>query len=125
MTEKELIEELEKNAFYGRDKNVLYIYNNRNMIEIKGYIYEPNYESFSATHSITMDGETLFAQDARSVAPYHNEKYVYGKFKTTEDAIKYIEEYLGEQEIVLQYDKPNIATESNSSEYEFDDELEA
>lgn len=121
---KEIIRELEENAFYGKEHKNAYLYNNSNIVELRGYIYEPSYECFSTAHSITMNGEILFARKAKNVAPYHNEVYVYGKFKTTEEAIKHIEEYFGEQEIVLQYDKPNIETNNNSSQYELEDELE-
>ena len=121
---KELIGELEENAFFGKGSDRIYIFNNSNIVEVKGYIYEPSYESFSATHSIKINEEILFAQNAKSVAPYQNEIYVYGKFKTTEQAIKYIEDCFGEQEVTLQYDKPNIEIKNNLNEDEFDDELE-
>lgn len=121
---KKIIRELEENAFFGKGNKTMYIFDNNNIVEIRGYIYEPSYESFSATHSIKMNEDILFAQDAKSVAPYQNEKYVYGKFKNTEQAIKYIEECFGEQDITMQYDKPNIAINNNSNEDEFDDELE-
>jgi len=121
---KNLIDDLEENAYYGRDKTSAYIFNNNNIIEIKGYIYEPSYESFSATHSIKFNDEILFARDSKNVEPYHNEEYVYGKFKTTEQAIKYIKESLGETEISMQYDKPNVEIQNNLNEDEFDDEME-
>lgn len=121
---KKLIKDLEDNAFYGKDENTIYLYNNSNILELRGYIYEPCYESFSATHSIKLNEEILFARDSKNVEPYHNEEYVYGRFNTTEQAIKFIEEYFGEQEIILQYDKPNVEIKNILNEDEFDDELE-
>ena len=71
-----------------------------------------------------MNGEILFAKNSRNVEPYCNEEYIYGKFKTTEHAIDYIEECLKEEDIVLQYNKPNIEIKNNSNENELDDEIE-
>lgn len=63
---------------------------NENIIKISGYIYEPTWEDFSATSSISLNGHCIYGKDSRNVDSYHNEVYNIGKFETLEEAIQYI-----------------------------------
>ena len=60
------------------------------MIELSGYVYEPYYEQFSATGSISLNGRILFGMDSRTVDGYRHETYQRGVCADLEDAIAVI-----------------------------------
>ena len=101
----ELLKELESNAWYGGNTTA-YLVTNSDIITLHGYTYEPSYESFSTTHSIQFNDEILFSEDSQNVGAYHNETYTTGRFKTSEEAVNFLEEYLKDKNVTLQYDKP-------------------
>lgn len=81
---------LESNAWQGREPTSVQMTNGGNIIMLEGYIYEPGYEQFSASSSISLNGQILFGKDSRNVAPYSNETYATGTYENLEDAIQHI-----------------------------------
>lgn len=118
---KELFKDVEASAWYGRGNSKRYITDGNNLLFIKGYTYEPGYESFSATHKIVLNGETLFGIDSQNVGAYHNEEYTFGKLKSDDEAIKYVKNIFGEKEISISYDDPTEHQEQDEEDEE--DEL--
>lgn len=114
-----ILKELESNAWYGNGKTVTYIISGEDIIELYGYVYEPSYEFFSTAHSIVMNGKTLFAENSMNVEPYHNDSYISGSFKNTEEVLKYLKEYLKNKELIIQYDKP-LELKNNDKQDEFE-----
>lgn len=102
----ELLKQLEENAWYGGGKTTAYLVTKDDVITLNAYTYEPSYESFSTAHSITLNDEILFREDSHNVGAYHNEEYVIGEFKTSDEAVSFLEEYLQDKNVTLQYDKP-------------------
>lgn len=122
---KELISKLENNAWNGTVKNIAYIVSGNDIVTLCGYVYEPSYEYFSATHSISINGTVLFAEDSRNIEAYHNESYTYGVFENSEEAIQYLKKYLKDKEVTLQYEKPSIQMQTNKEQEDFkQDEIE-
>lgn len=117
---KELFKNVEASAWYGGGNSERYITDGINLVIINGYTYEPGYESFSATHKIILNGETLFGKDSRNVEAYHNEEYTFGKLKSDEEAINYIKNVFGEKEISISNDDPT----ENEEQDDDDDEEE-
>ena len=102
----EMLSQLETNAWNSDGETTAYLVTKNDVVTLHGYTYEPSYEYFSTTHSIKMNNELLFSEDSRNVGAYHNEAYTKGEFKTSEEAINYLEEYLRDKEVTLQYDYP-------------------
>ena len=98
---KARIEGLQRDAFEGRGSNKIFIVEKNHVACIEGFIYEPSYESFSASHSITLDGILLFKKDAKNVAAYRNEVYTIGECKSSEEAIEKLKEVFGDNEVKL------------------------
>lgn len=96
-----IINELSNNAWYGREPQTARIVAGENVIEIKGYVYEPTYECFSSTASLSLNGEELYGVDSRNVDAYRNEVYQTGKFAELPEAISYIKEKTLGQRYVL------------------------
>lgn len=115
---KKLVRDLEDSAFYGGGKSKRYIMSGKDIVKLEGYIYEPGYESFSATHSITLNGEMLFGKDSKNVGPYHNEEYTFGKFNSDKETIEYLKQYFGDKEINIQYDEHKLQENSLQDEEE-------
>ena len=96
-----ILSQLESNAWYGGDTTA-WLLTDKDFIELSGYTYEPTYECFSTAHSIRFNDELLFYKGSHNVEAYHNEEYTTGKFKTSEEAVNYLEEYLRDKEVTLQ-----------------------
>lgn len=78
------------NAWYGGKPTKIDLFAGDNVVTIEGYIYEPIYEDFSTTSSISLNGKVLFGDDSRSVAAYRHETFQKGVFETAEEAISHI-----------------------------------
>lgn len=115
---KELFKNVEASAWYGGGNSERYITDGDNLLFIKGYTYEPGYESFSTAHKIVLNGETLFGIDSQNVEAYHNEEYTFGKLKSDDEAINYIKNIFGEKEISISYDDPTENQEQDDEEDE-------
>lgn len=96
-----IMNELSYNVWYGREPQTARIVAGENVIEIKGYIYEPTYEYFSSTASLSLNGEELYGVDSRNVEAYRNEVYQTGKFADLTEAISYIKDKTPGQRYVL------------------------
>ena len=117
----ELFIKVGNNAWCGNDNTDIYITDGKNLLVISGYTYEPSYEFFSATHKISLNGETLFGTDSRNVGAYHNEEYTFGKLNSDDEAIEYIKNIFGENEINISYDNPTENQEQDDEEDEEED----
>lgn len=115
---KELFRNVEESAWYGGENSERYITDGNNLLFIEGYTYEPSYESFSATHRIVLNGETLFGINSQNVEAYHNEEYTFGKLKSDDEAIEYIKNIFGEKEISISNDDPTENQEQEQDEEE-------
>lgn len=96
----EIMNSLEVNAWYGREPTTVRLISGNNVVTLEGYTYEPSYECFSATSSISLNGEVLYGQDSRNVEAYHNEVYQTGKYENLVGAISYIREKINVPELV-------------------------
>ena len=95
-----LMNTLANNTWYGKEPTKMSFCAGDDVIELEGYTYEPGYEDFSSTASISFNGETLYGLDSRNVAAYKNEVYHTGKYKTLEEALYHIREQIKGKEIV-------------------------
>lgn len=118
---KKLFSNLEESAFNYGGTSKRYIMSGKDVVKLEGYIYEPGYNSFSATHSISLNGEMLFGKDAKSVGAYHNEVYTFGKFNSDKETIEYLEQYFGDKEIIIKYNE-QIKVENAESLFGKNDE---
>lgn len=84
--------QVEHNAWYGKEPTTVYIMAGENEIKIQGYTYEPGYEYFSATSSISFNGQELYGKDSRCVEAYRYETYDTGIYKDLVEAVSYIKE---------------------------------
>lgn len=103
---RKLLKKLEENAWYGNGETTAYLVTKNDVVTLHGYTYEPSYEDFSTAHSIKLNNELLYSEDSHNVGAYHNEAYTTGKFKTSDGAISYLENYLQDKDVTLQYDYP-------------------
>ena len=87
-----LLRILEDNAWEGKKPDTINITDGANVIRLTGYIYEPSYECFSSTASVSLNGKTLFGKDSRCVGPYHLESYDTGLYDNLPDALSYIKD---------------------------------
>lgn len=101
----EIMSELSNNAWYGKEPTTVRFKSGDNVIEIEGYTYEPSYEYFSATSSISLNGQILFGQDSRNVEAYRNEVYMTGIYNSLHDAVSHIREKIESQNLILDSDK--------------------
>lgn len=115
---KELFRNVEESAWHGGGSSIRYITDGINVVRINGYTYEPNYESFSATHKIALNDEILFGKNSQNVGAYHNEEYTFGKLDSDDEAIEYIKNVFGENEITISYDEPIENQEQDDEEDE-------
>lgn len=104
-----IMQQMADNAWYGRDPTTVQIQAGNNVIEISGYTYEPSYESFSATSSISLNGKTLYGLDSRNVDAYRNETYHTGAFHKLEEAVSYARfKTHGHDLILISDQRPNF-----------------
>lgn len=87
---------LANNAWYGISPQSLVFTDGEHIVKLDGYVYEPGYEYFSATSSLTLDGEILYGYDSRNVAAYQNEEYQIGIHAKLDDAISALKEQIGD-----------------------------
>lgn len=95
-----LMNTLSNNAWYGREPTKMSFWAGDDVITLEGYTYEPIYEDFSSTASVSFNDEVLYGLDSRNVDAYKNEVYHIGKFKTLDEAISHIKEQIKGKEIV-------------------------
>lgn len=86
---------LANNAWNGESPQSLVFTDGKHMVKLEGYVYEPGYEYFSATSSLTLDGEILYGYDSRNVAAYQNETYQIGVYADLDDAISALKKQIG------------------------------
>lgn len=103
-----LMSALENNAWYGAEPTKVSFMAGEDVITLEGYTYEPIYEDFSSTSSISFNGEVLYGVDSRNVAAYKNEVYNIGKFDTLDEAISYIKEQIKGKEVVVLSESSSI-----------------
>lgn len=103
-----LMNTLADNAWYGREPTSIRLIAGDNVITLEGYTYEPSYECFSATSSISLNGEILYGQDSRNVEAYRYEVYMMGKYETLNEAVAHIKEKVNVQELVLASEKSEV-----------------
>lgn len=113
-----IMRELSNNAWSGLKPTQICIAAGENLIEIKGYIYEPGYEMFSATASLSINGQILYGKDSRNVEAYRNEVYQTGVYDKLEDAVSYIKEQTKGKEFVLVEEKKPLDSVIKSAEQE-------
>lgn len=99
---------LSDNAWYGREPTTVRLVAGENVITMDGYTYEPSYECFSATSSISLNGEILYGQDSRNVEAYRYEVYMTGKYKTLNEAVAHIKERLNVKDLALASEKSQV-----------------
>ncbi len=87
-----LMRGLEDNAWNGNKPTSICLSDGKNIISLQGYTYEPSYEFFSATSSISLNGKILYGEDSRCVAAYRYERYQTGVYDNLEAAISHIKE---------------------------------
>lgn len=85
-----MLQVLAHNAWYGKEPTETRILAGEHVIELNGYVYEPYYEQFSATGSISLNGRVLYGMDSRTVEGYRHETYQRGVCADLEDAIAVI-----------------------------------
>lgn len=110
-----IMREVSDNAWYGRKPTKVSLMAGDNIIDIDGYTYEPGYEYFSATSSISLNGKVLYGVDSRNVGAYCNETYHIGLYKTPEEAISWIKDAIQNQEFILYNGKNASLTEQIQS----------
>ena len=96
-----LMNTLASNAWFGISPTQFCISAGDDVIKLEGYNYEPFYEDFSSTASISFNDEVLYGLDSRNVAAYRNEVYNKGKFNTLDEAIAHIKAQIKGKEPVL------------------------
>ena len=103
-----LMSALENNAWYGAEPIKVKFMAGEDVITLEGYTYEPIYEDFSSTSSISFNGKVLYGIDSRNVDAYKNEVYNIGKFNTLDEAISYIKEQIKGREVVILSESSSI-----------------
>ena len=103
-----LMSALENNAWYGAEPIKVKFMAGEDVITLEGYTYEPIYEEFSSTSSISFNGKVLYGIDSRNVDAYKNEVYNIGKFNTLDEAISYIKEQIKGREVVILSESSSI-----------------
>ena len=96
-----IMTQVANNAWFGREPTTVYLRAGTHTIEVSGYLYEPGYEDFSSTASISLDGTVLYGMDSRNVDAYHNETYQTGLYKTPEEAISHIRNLIRDERVQL------------------------
>ena len=117
---EKLLEELEANAWYNKGiKSTAYLKCEEDVVKLHGYMYEPCYELFSTTHTITLNGEVLFKEgdDTELYERYHKPR-IYKDFKNTEAIINFLQDRFKDKEVIFQYDDPNIQNQEQEDEEE-------
>lgn len=117
---EKLLEELEANAWYNKGiRSTAYLICGKDVVKLHGYTYEPYYELFSTTHTITLNGERLFKEgdDTKLYERYHKPR-IYKDFKNTEEIISFLQNHFKDKEIILRYDEPNIQNQEQEDEEE-------
>lgn len=91
---KVICKNLENNAFENSNEKLTFV-SGTDVIDIKAYTYEPDYECFDTTHSIYLNGKLLWGKQSRNIGPYCNEEYTIGEFKDDDEikAINYLQNY--------------------------------
>ena len=110
-----LMDTLANNAWYGREPLQMCFVAGDNIIRLDGYTYEPGYEDFSSTSSISFNNEILYGVDSRNVDAYKNEVYDIGRYKTLDDAVSYIREQIKGKELVLLSETKKLDEKINSA----------
>lgn len=103
-----IMNSLADNAWFGREPTTVRLITGDNVIEMNGYTYEPSYECFSATSSISLNGEILYGQNSRNVEAYRYEVYMTGKYESLNAALSHIKEKVSVKELVLESDVPQV-----------------
>lgn len=106
----QLMDMLANNAWYGLSPQSIQLTAGENVIVLDGYVYEPGYEDFSSTSSITLNGYILYGYDSRNADAYRNEVYQTGIHAKLDDAISDLKAHISDQ--VLQIDA-SISTENS------------
>lgn len=107
----QLMREVENNAWFGGERKAISLFAGTDVITIEGYVYEPTYEYFSATSSISLNGQVLYGLDSRNVDAYRNEEYHIGRYQSAEEALDHIREVTKGKQIVSQIDgRPSLSS---------------
>ena len=110
-----LMNTLANNAWYGREPTQMCLVAGEDIIRLDGYTYEPGYEDFSSTASISFNDEVLYGVDSRNIDAFKNEVYDIGRYKTLEEAISYIKEKIKGKELVLLSESQKLDEKINSA----------
>lgn len=106
---------LANNAWYGKEPTKMCLWAGDDVITLEGYTYEPGYEYFSSTSSISFNGECLYGIDSRNVDAYKNEVYDIGRYKTLDEAISYIKEQIKDKEPISLSEPKKLDKKINSA----------
>ena len=87
-----MLQTLEHNAWSGRTPTTIRLSAGEHTVKLMGYIYEPSYENFSTSSSISLDGEVLYGLDSRNVDAYRNDVYQAGCCESLREALAMIKE---------------------------------
>lgn len=104
----DLMKTADARGYYGMSKDEISIMADGVKIELEGTIIEPVWECFEGGCIVKINDETVYGEDSRNTAPYHNEKYTYGKYRTREETAQGIMGILKDKNCILDNGKEKI-----------------
>lgn len=114
---KRIMKELGQSALTSSYKRDKYLVVGDDVIDLHGYVYEPTYECFEPTCSISLNDTVLYGLVDRNTSAYHNEIYSIGKFENLDKALDFLYNYIGNREVTIQMEKPEI---NNTYQFQYD-----
>lgn len=103
-----IVDELKMNAWTNSGNCDKYLIVCHNVIGFHGYVIESSYEYFEPACSISLNDTLLYGETSRCISSYRNETYAIGKFKNLDKALDFLSDFIGDKEITIQMEKPEI-----------------
>jgi len=104
----DLMETADARGYYGFNSDNINIIADDVNVELKGTIIEPVWECFEGACIVKVNDEVVYGEDSRNTAPYHNEEYTYGKYKSREETAQGLMELLKNKECIVDTGREKI-----------------
>lgn len=103
----ELMKDAEARGYCSFSEDSIDITSEDLKIKFIGTMIEPVYECFEGACIVELNEETIYGEDSRNIAPYKNEEYTYGKYKSREETAKALLELLKDKECIIDNNRGN------------------
>lgn len=98
----ELMKTADARGYYGGSDKNIHITAEGVDVELIGTCIEPVWECFEGACIVKVNNEVVYGEDSRNTAPYHNEEYTYGKYKSREETAQEIMKLLKDKDCVVE-----------------------